>query len=79
MFYAIVDSNKIESCANHKECDCLCSMNILRYNKDKSKAIVHIFKECSCCKCSSEYELYTKTTIEEVMKKNDEWRSKNIV
>lgn len=78
MFYAIVDSNKIESCAN-VECDCLCSMNIIRYNTDKSKAIVHIYKECSCCNCCSEYELYTKASIEEVMKKNDEWRSKNIV
>ena len=78
MFYAIVDQNKIESCADMK-CQCFCSANIMRYTKDKSKAILSIYKECKCCNATNEYTLHDKKTIDNILQKNDEWKSKNIV
>ena len=68
MFYAIVDVNELPH-----ECP---MFSIIRYNNTKTKVVVKVNMECEL---SQNYTLYMKDYIENMMQKNDEWKSKNIV
>jgi hypothetical protein len=68
MFYAIVDVNELPH-----ECP---MFSIIRYNNTKTKVVVKVNMECEL---SQNNTLYMKDYIENMMQKNDEWKSKNIV
>ena len=69
MFYAIVDVNELP----HHECP---MFSTVRYNNTKTKVIVKVNMECDLAQT---HTLYMKDYIENMMQKNDEWKSKNIV
>ena len=69
MFYAIVDVNELP----HHECP---MFYIIRYNNTKTKVVVKVNMECEL---SQNNTLYMKDYIDNMMQKNDEWKSKNIV
>ena len=48
----------------------------LRYNNTKTKVIVKVNMECYL---AQNHTLYMKDYIDNMMQKNDEWKSKNIV
>ncbi len=68
MFYAIVDVNELPH-----ECP---MFSIIRYNNTKTKVVVKINMECDL---AHNHTLYMKDYIDNMMQKNDEWKSKNIV
>lgn len=68
MFYAIVDVNDLP-----EECP---KFSIIRYNNTRTKVVVKVNMECEL---SQNNTLYMKDYIENMMQKNDEWKSKNIV
>ena len=68
MFYAIVDVNELPH-----ECP---MFTIIRYNNTKTKVIVKINTECDI---AHTHTMYMKDYIENLVQKNDEWKSKNIV
>ena len=69
MFYAIVDVIELPK----DECSIF---STIRYNNTGTKVIVKIKEECTL---AHTHTLYMEDYIKNIIQKNDEWKSKNIV
>lgn len=77
MLYAIVEKTTIEKCREMKMCTCMCTNNIVRWNKDNSKAIILVHDECKCCNIN--ISMFTNSTILTIQKNDTDWVNQNIV
>lgn len=78
MLYRIVEKAHIEHCQSSGMCNCMCTNNIVRWNKDHTKAIVSMSHECLHCSKNAS-SMYTYDGIQAILKNDATWMNKNIM
>jgi len=77
MFYTIVEKTKIQMCRDNGKCECMCNDRIIKWNNDRTKAILKVHHECECC--SVQTAMFTKQWFDSLLKNDAEWINKGIV